>query len=41
MQRLNQLKAEVDRWNGLEGQITTLTELQELANVEGDDSLRG
>ena len=41
MQRLNQLKAEVDRWVGLEGQIATLTELQELAEVEGDDSLRG
>jgi peptide chain release factor 2 len=40
MQRLNQLKAEVDSWTGLEGQITTLTELQELADVEGDDSLR-
>jgi peptide chain release factor 2 len=40
MQRLTRLKEEVDRWNGLESQITTLIELQELADAEDDDSLR-
>jgi len=40
MQRLTRLKGELDRWHGLESQITTLTELQQLANAEDDDSLR-
>jgi peptide chain release factor 2 len=40
MQRLNRLKAELERWHGLESQIDTLTELQELANAEDDNSLR-
>ncbi len=39
MQRLTQLKAEVERWTNLENQITTLAELQELAAAESDDSL--
>jgi peptide chain release factor 2 len=41
MQRLTRLKEEVDRWSGLESLITTLAELQELADAEDDDSLRG
>ena len=40
MQRLTRLKGELDRWNGLESQITTLVELQELADAEDDNSLR-
>lgn len=40
MQRLTRLKEEVDRWNRLEGQITTLAELIEMAAAEADDSLR-
>ena len=40
MQGLNQLKADLDRWNGLEGQINTLIELQAMADAEDDDSLR-
>jgi peptide chain release factor 2 len=40
MQRLTRLKEEVDRWSGLEGLITSLAELQELADAEDDDSLR-
>jgi peptide chain release factor 2 len=40
MQRLNRLKAELERWHGLESQIDTLTELQELADAEDDNSLR-
>ncbi len=40
MQRLTHLKGEVDRVRQLEGQITTLSELQELAEAEDDDSLR-
>ncbi|KPV50743.1 peptide chain release factor 2, partial [Kouleothrix aurantiaca] len=40
MQRLTALKAELDRWQSLEAQITTLVELQELADAEDDDSLR-
>jgi peptide chain release factor 2 len=40
MQRLTQLKADLDRWNGLEGQINALIELQALADAEDDDSLR-
>jgi len=40
MQRLTQLRADLDRWNGLEGQINTLLELQALAEAEDDDSLR-
>ncbi len=40
MQRLNQLKADLDRWNGLESQINTLIELQAMADAEDDDSLR-
>jgi peptide chain release factor 2 len=40
MQRLTQLKAEIERWNGLEGQIDTLVELELLAAAEDDDSLR-
>ncbi len=40
MQRLTALKAELDRWQSLESQITTLVELQELADAEDDDSLR-
>ena len=40
MQRLTHLKAEVERWNELENSITTVGELQQLAVVEADDSLR-
>ena len=40
MQRLTRLKEEVERWTRLEGQITTLAELAELAEAEADDSLR-
>ena len=40
MQRLTQLKADLDRWNGLDNQITALIELQEMADAEDDDSLR-
>jgi peptide chain release factor 2 len=40
MQRLNHLKAEVERWTKLDGQIGTLADLQELAAAEEDDSLR-
>ncbi len=40
MQRLTQLKAEVERGQRLDGQITTLIELQELADAEDDSSLR-
>src|SRR5262245_6972993 len=40
MQRLTRLKGELDRWHGLESQITTLIELQQLADSEDDDSLR-
>jgi peptide chain release factor 2 len=40
MQRLTRLKEEVERWTRLEGQITTLAELQELAEAEDDNSLR-
>jgi peptide chain release factor 2 len=40
MQRLTRLKGELERWNGLESQITTLVELQELADAEDDNSLR-
>jgi len=39
MQRLTRLKEEVDRWTTLENQITTLAELQELAEAESDNSL--
>jgi peptide chain release factor 2 len=41
MQRLNRLKADVDRATGLEAQISALIELQDLADAEDDDSLRG
>jgi peptide chain release factor 2 len=41
MQRLNRLKGELERWNGLESQLDTLAELQELVEAEDDDSLRG
>jgi peptide chain release factor 2 len=41
MQRLTRVKAEVERVTSLESQITTLSELQELAESEDDDSLRG
>jgi peptide chain release factor 2 len=40
MQRLTRLKSELDRWHGLESQITTLIELQQLVDAEDDDSLR-
>ncbi len=40
MQRLTRLKGELDRWHGLESQITTLAELQQMADAEDDDSLR-
>ncbi len=40
MQRLTRLKEEVERWSDLESRITALAELQELAEVEEDDSLR-
>ncbi|HJZ48993.1 MAG TPA: peptide chain release factor 2 [Roseiflexaceae bacterium] len=40
LQRLTRLKGELDRWHGLESQITTLVELQQLADAEDDDSLR-
>jgi peptide chain release factor 2 len=40
MQRLTRLKEEVERWNVLDGQLTTLAELSELAAAEEDDSLR-
>jgi peptide chain release factor 2 len=41
MQRLSQLKAELDRWHTQDHQITSLMELAELASAEGDDSLLG
>jgi peptide chain release factor 2 len=40
MQRLTRLKEEVERWTTLDGQLTTLAELSELAAAEEDDSLR-
>ncbi len=40
MQMLTQLRAELDRWANLEGQIDTLIELQALADAEDDSSLR-
>jgi peptide chain release factor 2 len=40
MQRLTRLKAEVERWESLEGRIAALEEFAELAASEGDDSLR-
>jgi peptide chain release factor 2 len=40
MQRLNRLKGELERWNGLGSQINTLVELQDLADAEDDSSLR-
>lgn len=40
LQRLTRLKEEVERWSRLDSQITTLDELLELADAEGDDSLR-
>lgn len=41
MRQLSQLKGEVERWNGMEQQITSLGELLELAEAEGDDSIVG
>jgi peptide chain release factor 2 len=41
MQRLTRLKAEVERVTSLEDQISTMIELQSLADAEDDDSLRG
>ncbi len=40
MQRLTRLKEEVERWSSLDGQLTTLAELNEMAAAEEDDSLR-
>jgi peptide chain release factor 2 len=40
MQRLTRLKEEVERWNALDGQLTTLAELNEMAAAEEDNSLR-
>jgi peptide chain release factor 2 len=40
MQRLNRIKGEAERVTSLESQITTLIELQALADAEDDDSLR-
>src|SRR5262245_3846653 len=40
MRRLTRLKEEVERWTTLEGQISTLADLQELAAAEEDNSLR-
>jgi peptide chain release factor 2 len=40
MQRLARLQQEIGRWSDMEERITTLTELYELADTEGDDSLR-
>ena len=40
MQRLTQLKGEYERWQALDSQITTLIELQTLADAEDDSSLR-
>jgi peptide chain release factor 2 len=40
MQRLTRLRAEIERWVGLEERITSMTELAELAAAEGDDSLQ-
>ena len=39
-QRLSALKAETERWAVLDGQISTLAEFLELADLEDDDSLR-
>jgi peptide chain release factor 2 len=39
MQRLTRLKEEIERWNGLDQQISTISELYELANAEGDTSM--
>jgi peptide chain release factor 2 len=41
MQRLSQLKAEIDRWHTQDQQIASLAELTELASAEGDESLLG
>jgi peptide chain release factor 2 len=40
MQRLTRLKEEVGRWTSLEERLRSLGELLELAEAEGDDSLR-
>lgn len=40
MQQLSQRKAEVERWESLERQLTSLTEFLELADAENDDALR-
>jgi peptide chain release factor 2 len=40
MQRLSQLKAEVERWADLDRRLTTLAEFLALSDDEGDDSLR-
>lgn len=40
MQRLTRLKEEVERWSSLDGQLTTLAELNEMAAAEEDNSLR-
>lgn len=40
MQRMNQLQQELNRWAALDRQIETITELQAMAEAEGDDSLR-
>ncbi|GAB4188257.1 MAG: peptide chain release factor 2 [Roseiflexaceae bacterium] len=39
MRRLSQIKGEVERWSGLERQISTLSEFIELAGAEGDAAL--
>ncbi|NTU81055.1 MAG: peptide chain release factor 2 [Chloroflexales bacterium] len=41
LQRLTRLKAEVEQWTSLEGQLVGLGELIELASTEDDESLRG
>ena len=41
MQRLTRLRAEVDRWTSLDGRLTSLAELLDLAEAEGDASLAG
>lgn len=41
MRQLSQLKGETERWNELDQQIVTLSELLEMAEAEADDSILG
>jgi peptide chain release factor 2 len=40
MQRLTRLRTEVEQWTSLDGRLESLAELIELAQAEGDESLR-